>query len=68
MTGKVKSYNPSTRYGFITSGGVDFRFHKNDWELRLPPAVGMEVEFLKILTGKGMRAVGVRGTNDDARN
>ena len=31
MTGEVKSYNPSTRYGFITSDNVDFRFHHQDW-------------------------------------
>jgi len=60
MTGKVKSYNPSTRYGFITSGNVDFRFHNNDWNLRLPPARGMRVAFTQVETEKGMRAENVR--------
>lgn len=56
MTGKVKSYNPSTRFGFITSDDVDYRFHHNDWGLRLPPVKGMEVKFLQYATEKGMRA------------
>lgn len=61
MTGTVKSYNPSTRYGFITDGDVDYRFHNNDWGLRLPPVKGMIVEFLPVETEKGMRAEGVMG-------
>lgn len=56
MTGKVKSYNPSTRYGFITSGDVDYRFHIRDWGLRLPPVKDLNVEFLQTHTEKGWRA------------
>lgn len=56
MDGRVKSYNPSTRYGFITSDGVDYRFHQQDWGLRLPPVEGLDVEFLEYATEKGMRA------------
>ena len=56
MTGKVKSYNPSTRFGFITSGGVDYRFHHTEWGLRLPPVKGLEVKFTDYATEKGMRA------------
>lgn len=56
MTGEVKSFNPSNRYGFITSDGVDYRFHRNDWELRLPPTKGLKVDFLQVQTEKGMRA------------
>ena len=63
MQGKVKSYNPSTRYGFITDGGVDYRFHNSDWALRLPPARGMKVEFLQLQTEKGMRATDIKGVN-----
>lgn len=59
MHGKVKSYNPSTRYGFITIDGVDYRFHHNDWGLRLPPVEGMEVSFEPELTGKGLRAINI---------
>jgi len=61
MVGKIKSYNPKNRYGFITSGDVDFRFHKNDWEMRLPPAQGMSVEFSQVETELGMRAEHVKG-------
>lgn len=61
MIGKIKSYNPSTRYGFITDGNVDFRFHNSDWTLRLPPARGMNVEFLPVETEKGMRATNIKG-------
>lgn len=57
MTGEVKSYNPSTRYGFITAGGVDYRFHNASWGLRLPPTKGMKVQFLQVESEKGMRAV-----------
>ena len=60
MTGEVKSYNPSTRYGFITSDNVDFRFHHQDWGLRIPPAKGMTVEFLQVETEKGMRATNIK--------
>lgn len=60
MTGKVKSYNPSTRYGFITSHDVDYRFHNNDWYLRLPPAKGMKVKFQQVESEKGMRATYIR--------
>lgn len=63
MQGKVKSYNPSTRYGFITDGDVDYRFHNADWTLRLPPARGMRVEFLQLQTEKGMRATDIKGVN-----
>ena len=56
MTGKVKSFNPSTRYGFITSDGVDYRFHINDWDFRLPPVKGVMVSFKPEKTEKGMRA------------
>jgi len=59
IDGVIKSYNPSTRYGFITRDGVDFRFHHNDWESRLPPAKGIKVEFLQEQTGKGKRAAHV---------
>ena len=60
MTGEVKSYNPSTRYGFITTGKVDYRFHNNDWYLRLPPSKGMKVKFQQVETEKGLRATFVR--------
>ena len=61
MTGRVKSFNASHRYGFITVDDVDFRFGRDDWGLRLPPAQGMMVEFDPIETEKGMRAKSVRG-------
>lgn len=60
MRGTVKSYNGSTRYGFITDGDVDYRFHINDWISRLPPAKGLVVEFLQEQTEKGMRATKVK--------
>ena len=60
MTGEVKSFNPSTRYGFITDGHVDFRFHIQDWDLRLPPARGLKVEFLQTETEKGFRATNIK--------
>lgn len=60
MKGEVKSYNLSTRYGFITSDGVDFRFHRNDWNLRLPPTKGLKVEFLQLETEKGLRATQIK--------
>lgn len=60
MTGRVKSYNPSTRYGFITSDGVDYRFHIQDWDLRFPPVKGLNVQFLHVPTEKGERAEHVR--------
>jgi len=60
MTGRIKSYNTSTRYGFITADGVDYRFHRNDWGLRLPPVKGMKVQFLQVETEKGMRAEQIR--------
>ena len=56
MTGKVKSFNTSTRYGFITSDDVDYRFHINDWDFRLPPVKGVAVKFEPIETEKGLRA------------
>ena len=59
-TGVIKSYNPSNRYGFITSDGVDYRFHKNDWGLSTPPRKGIKVEFLHLTTEKGGRAFNVR--------
>ena len=59
MTGEVKSYNPSNRYGFITSDGVDYRFHIQDWGLRLPPTKGLRVQFLQNQTEKGWRATEV---------
>ena len=55
MTGRVKSFNPSTRYGFITSGDVDYRFHINDWDFRLPPLEGVTVKFEPVETEKCMR-------------
>lgn len=61
MTGRVKSYNSSTRYGFITANETDYRFHRNDWELRLPPVKGLKVKFMPVETEKGMRAMCVRG-------
>jgi len=60
MTGEVKSYNRSTRYGFITSGNVDYRFHNADWNLRLPPIKGLKVKFNPVETDKGMRAINIR--------
>ena len=60
MTGKVKSYNNSTRYGFITRNGEDYRFHNNDWKLRLPPTVGLMVRFDPELTEKGLRAINIK--------
>lgn len=56
MTGRIKSYNPSTRFGFITSGNEDYRFHFKDWTLRLPPTKGLIVEFEPYQTEKGWRA------------
>lgn len=63
MTGKVKSYNPSTRYGFITADGVDYRFHHNEWGMRLPPMKGIGVEFAPYETEKGLRATEIRRVN-----
>lgn len=60
MTGAVKSYNPSTRYGFIKADGIDYRFHIKDWNLRLPPAEGLRVEFMELNTEKGWRATEIR--------
>lgn len=59
MTGKVKSFNSSTRYGFITSGGVDYRFHIQDWEYRFAPVAGLRVEFNEAETQKGFRATDI---------
>lgn len=56
MTGRVKSFNPSTRYGFITSDGIDYRFHINDWDFRLPPVAGVTIKFEPLETPKGWRA------------
>lgn len=64
MEGKVKSYNPLTRYGFITSDGVDYRFHQQDWGLRLPPVKGLDVEFLQYETEKGLRATDIKEKED----
>ena len=60
MTGRVKSYNSSTRYGFITAGNVDYRFHIQDWTLRLPPLKNLKVKFVPVESDKGMRAINVR--------
>lgn len=60
MTGKVKSYNASTRYGFITANGEDYRFHRNDWNIRLAPVKGLRVDFTSIAGEKGKRAENVR--------
>ena len=60
MTGEVKSFNPSTRYGFITSDGVDYRFHFQDWECRLAPVKGMRVQFNEVETEKGWRAENIK--------
>lgn len=60
MKGRVKSYNNSTRYGFITSAGVDYRFHHQDWGLRLPPVEGTQITFEPVRTEKGMRAENIR--------
>ena len=65
MTGEVKSYNPSNRYGFITDGNVDYRFHRSDWELRLPPVNGLKVEFLQVLTEKGWRATNIMNIREE---
>lgn len=59
MTGEVKSFNPSTRYGFITSDGVDYRFHFQDWGCRLAPVTGMRVQFNEMETEKGLRATDI---------
>lgn len=56
MTGEVKSYNISTRYGFITDGHVDYRFHREDWQTDIPPYKGLTVEFTPTFTEKGWRA------------
>jgi len=60
MQGEVKSYNPSTRYGFITKDGVDYRFHFRDWESILPPVEGLKVSFEPKKTEKGWRAYGIK--------
>ena len=60
MKGRVKSYNNSTRYGFITSADVDYRFHLQDWGLRLPPVEGTQITFDAVRTEKGLRAENIR--------
>ena len=60
MTGKVKSYNTSTRYGFITDGHEDFRFHLQDWKAFEPPYKGLEVDFVPYFSDKGWRAEDIR--------
>ena len=60
MTGEVKSFDRSHRYGFITVSDMDYRFTRKDWGLRLPPTKGMMVEFTPTNTEKGMRAEDIR--------
>jgi cold shock CspA family protein len=60
MTGKVKSFNISTRYGFITDGHEDFRFHMRDWKSIDPPYKGLTVEFTPYYSEKGWRAEDIR--------
>ena len=60
MEGRVKSYDNSHRYGFITVCDTDYRFTRKDWGLRLPITTGLKVEFTPITTEKGMRAEDIR--------
>ena len=60
MTGKVKSFSPKDGYGFITADDTDYFIHSKDWEYRLPPTEGLEVEFIPKKTSKGLRATKIR--------
>lgn len=57
MKGKIKSYSPKHGYGFIDD---NVYFHVKNWNLRLPPVVGMEVTYEIEETEKGKRAVDIR--------
>ena len=60
MTGEVKSYNPRTGYGFITSEGVDYFAHFSQWQERVPFTKGLVVEFTPKETPKGIAATAIR--------
>ena len=61
MTGEVKSYSPAHGYGFITSGGVDYWFHINQFrEINKYPVIGMKFEFDPVTTDKGKRVLRVK--------
>lgn len=58
MTGRVKSYNPKTGWGFIESDGNDYLFSTRYSE-------GEKVEFDPQKTSKGLRATNIRKTGNE---
>ena len=57
MKGKIKSFSPEHGYGFIED---NVYFHVKNWNLRLPPVVGMKVTYEIEETEKGKRAIDIR--------
>ena len=57
MKGRITSYSPKHGYGFIND---NIYFHVKNWTLRMPPVVGMTVNYEIEETAKGERAINVR--------
>ena len=56
MTGQITSYSPKHGYGFI-DGSIFF--HIKQWDLRIPPVIGLDINYEVEETAKGQKAVNI---------
>ena len=57
IEGIVKSHSRQHGYGFLIDDNDEiYFFHNTQWELPIPPAKGLRVEFEPVQSEKGMRA------------